>query len=318
MAALLDDDETCFWRTLPGEGEGIYVAREGVLLHPVARCFVRLRCLECPKATDMEPMRARSVRRRGTEAVDVVMPPNELAKASASASKHFFLMLLGMQADGGCTHLAFTDGSKVGADASRDGAAHVACGVFEGASLVCGATQGDYNYYYVSKDEPNAFRAYGCGLPAEAEVPDAEMAGIILFLERCVCAAEAVGAEPVHAIVAVDSEACLVDIEIAWRSEDARALAPRNRAALLETICALRKRLVAMGGSSRLIWCLAHVGIYGNLAADAVAKAFLYEPAMEPTLHVRRSVHIQTLRSGATSYALPADRRPFRLMRKRL
>ena len=258
------------------------------------------------------------MRRRGTEAVDVVMPPNELAKASASASKHFFLMLLGMQADGGCTHLAFTGGSKVGADASRDGAAHVACGVFEGASLVCGATQGDYNYNYVSKDEPNAFRAYGCGLPAEAEVPDAEMAGIILFLERCVCAAEAVGAEPVHAIVAVDSEACLVDIEIAWRSEDARALAPRNRAALLETICALRKRLVAMGGSSRLVWCPAHVGIYGNLAADAVAKAFLYEPAMEPTLHVRRSVHIQTLRSGATSYALPADRRPFRLMRKRL
>ena len=85
------------------------------------------------------------MRRRGAEAVDVVMPPNELAKASASASKHFFLMLLGMQADGGCTHLAFTDGSKVGADASRDGAAHVACGVFEGASLVCGATQGDYN-----------------------------------------------------------------------------------------------------------------------------------------------------------------------------
>merc|ERR1712086_175932 len=191
----------------------------------------------------MEPMRARSVRRRGAEAVDVVMPPHERAKASAPASKHFLLMLLGMQADGGCTHFAFTDGSKVGADASRDGAAHVACGVFEGASMVCGAVQDDYNYNYVSEGEPNAFRAYGCGLPAEA--------------------AEA---EPVHAIVAVDSEACLVDIEIAWRSEDARALAPRNRAELLETICALRKRLVEMGGSSRLIWCPAHVGIYGNLA----------------------------------------------------
>ena len=100
----------------------------------------------------MEPMRARSVRRRGTEAVDVVMPPNELAKASASASKHFFLMLLGMQADGGCTHLAFTGGSKVGADASRDGAAHVACGVFEGASLVCGATQGDYTVPHAPRD----------------------------------------------------------------------------------------------------------------------------------------------------------------------
>jgi len=74
--------------------------------------------------------------------------------------------------------------------------------------------QGDYNYNYVSVGEPNAFRAYGCGLPAEAEVPDAEMAGIILFLERCVRAAEETGAEPVHAIVAVDSEACLVDIEI--------------------------------------------------------------------------------------------------------
>ena len=187
------------------------------------------------------------MRRRGAEAVDVVMSPFERAKASAAASKHFFLLLLGMQADGGCTHLAFTDGSKVGAEASRDGAAHAACGVFEGASLVCGAVQGDYNYNYVSVGEPNAFRAYGCGLPAEAEVPDTEMTGIILFLERCVHAAEETGAEPVHAIVAVDSEACLVDIEIAWRAEDARALAPRNRAALLETICALRKQLVAGG-----------------------------------------------------------------------
>lgn len=54
----------------------------------------------------------------------MVMSPFERAKASAAASKHFFLLLLGMQADGGCTHFAFTDGSKVGAEASRgDGAA---------------------------------------------------------------------------------------------------------------------------------------------------------------------------------------------------
>ena len=311
MTALIDDAR--FWRTLPGEGDGTYVAREGLLLYPVARCFVRLQCLECPKEEDMEPMRARSVRRRGAEAVDVVMLPHERAKASATASKLFLLMLLGMMADGGCTHLAFTDGSKVGAEASKDGAAHVACGVFEGASMACGEVRDGHNYNFVSAGEPNAFRAYGCALPAEAEVPDAEMAGIILFLERCVRAAEAPGAAPVHAIVAVDSEACLVDIEAAWRGEDARALAPRNRAALLETICALRKRLVERGGSSRFVWCPAHVGIYGNLAADAVAKAFLYEPAMEPALHVRRSVHIQTLRSRAASYALPADRRPFRL-----
>ena len=101
MTALIDDAR--FWRTLPGEGDGTYVAREGLLLYPVARCFVRLQCLECPKEEDMEPMRARSVRRRGAEAVDVVMLPHERAKASAAVSKYFFLMLFGMQADGGCT-----------------------------------------------------------------------------------------------------------------------------------------------------------------------------------------------------------------------
>ena len=65
-------------------------------------------------------------------------------------------------------------------------------------------------------------------------MPDAELAAIVLFLERCCDAAEEARAEPVHAIAAVDSEACLVDVEIAWRLEDARALAPRNRSALLD------------------------------------------------------------------------------------
>ena len=234
------------------------------------------------------------------------------------------------------------DGSKVDEEASKDGGAHVACGVFEGARLVCDDARRDFDPNDVSSGEPHAFRAYGCGLPADAEVPDAELAAIVLFLERCCDAAEEAGAEPVHAIAAVDSEACLVDVEIAWRLEDARALAPRNRSALLETICALRQRLVVSGGSSRFIWCPAHVGIYGNLAADAVAKAFLYGPVAEPRLHVRRSIHIPTLWSadgggscvraggdgcagdglGATSRGafrmLPADRKIFRLVRKLL
>jgi hypothetical protein len=57
----------------------------------------------------------------------------------------------------------------VRAEASKDGAAHVACGVFEGASMACGEMKDGYNYNFVSAGEPNAFRAYGCALPAEAE-----------------------------------------------------------------------------------------------------------------------------------------------------
>ena len=69
----------------------------------------------------------------------------------------------------------------------------------------------------------------GCGLPADAEVPDAELAAIVLFLERCCDAAEEAGAEPVHAIAAVDSEACLVDVEIAWRLGGFRQSSPWTR-----------------------------------------------------------------------------------------
>ena len=57
------------------------------------------------------------------------------------ASKYFCRLLLALQADGGCTHLAFTDGSKVGEEASKDGGAHVACGVFEGRAW-CATTRG--------------------------------------------------------------------------------------------------------------------------------------------------------------------------------
>ena len=126
-ADLLDPSEARFWRALPGEGDGTYVARAAALRHPVLRCFVRLRSLECPKAAGLAPMRARRVRGcdgESAEGVEVVMPPHERDKASAVASKHFCKLLLTLQADGGCTHLAFTDGSKVGAEASKDGRAH--------------------------------------------------------------------------------------------------------------------------------------------------------------------------------------------------
>ena len=99
------------------------------------------------------------------------MPPHERDKASVVASKHFCELLLVLQADGGCTHLAFTDGSKVGEEASKDGSTHVACGVFEGARLVCDDTRRNFDPNDVSGGEPHAFRAYGCG-PDDAEVPE--------------------------------------------------------------------------------------------------------------------------------------------------
>ena len=43
----------------------------------------------------------------GAEGVEVIMPPHERDKASVVASKHFCGLLLALQADGGCTHLAF-------------------------------------------------------------------------------------------------------------------------------------------------------------------------------------------------------------------
>jgi hypothetical protein len=51
----------------------------------------------------------------------------------------------------------------------------------------------------------------------------------------------------VHAIVAVDSEACLVDIEAAWRREDARALAPRTSSASRALVRLSNTLLIASG-----------------------------------------------------------------------
>eukprot|EP00966_Prymnesium_polylepis_P139768 3229323-Prymnesium_polylepis.2 len=73
-------------------------------------------------------------------------------------------------------------------------------------------------------------------------------------------------------------------MEAAWRDESTDPLVGRNLAATLETICHLRRRVGARGGTFRLIWVPAHVGIYSNQMVDAVAKAFLYDTPCEPQL----------------------------------
>ena len=118
------------------------------------------------------------------------MEKKERAKASPRATKHFLRLLRALRARGGGTHVAFTDGSKVGADHSRDGAPHTACGVWEGPWLVSGVPglvdddEVDDEVPGLMDDNeielgllvpPNAYRAYGCALPEDAEVPDAEL-----------------------------------------------------------------------------------------------------------------------------------------------
>ena len=249
------------------------------------------------------------------------------------AGKRFIelLLRLGEQRHGDkwhtCTHFAFTDGSKVGAEESDDGRPHVACGVFEGARLV--ADTGGHSVDDLTRAEPNEFRAYGHALPPDAEVPDAELAAILLFLGRCAAASRADA--PVHAIVVIDSEGCAGDVERVIRMGDLRALAPRNRPATLEAIENDRRTVVGHGGSVRIMWCPAHIGIYGNMAADAVAKAFLYEPVQDALqregLTIRRSLFVPQLRSSVGAgeaagdeafYDTPADRKMFRLVRKQL
>ena len=169
--------------------------------------------------------------------------------------------------------------------------------------------------------EPHA--AYGCALAGDAEVQDAEMVAVVLFLSRCVRTTER-DAKQVHAIIAIDSRSCFDEIEAAWRDESTDPLVGRNRAAILETICHLRRRVGARGGTVRLIWVPAHVGIYSNQMVDAVAKAFLYDTPCEPQFIVRRSLAVHEVITrpelrgamvGGAS-ALLADRKFFRLMRR--
>eukprot|EP00966_Prymnesium_polylepis_P013728 316669-Prymnesium_polylepis.1 len=110
--------------------------------------------------------------------------------------------------------------------------------------------------------------AMACGNRRDAQVPDAEMCAVVLFLTRCVEAME-VTKEAVHAINVIDSRSCFTEIESSWREENLLALVERNRAALLETIIHLRRGIEAGGGSVRFVWVPAHVGIYSNQMVDA-------------------------------------------------
>jgi ribonuclease HI len=281
-----------------GLGDDIYWTSAAARANPILRAHVRSHALEEGDGFAAHDPAGRRV-------LHVRMEAQERAAMNGVHTRRFVAQLLLAARAGGCTHFAATDGSRIGGEASRDGRSHAACAVFEGS-----ADGGNGQW------ERHA--AYGCALHGEVEVPDAEMSAVVLFLERCAAAPT----QPVHALLAIDSRSCFDEIETAYRDESYLPLVGRNRAALLETICHWRRVIDAAGGSSRLMWVPAHVGIYSNQAVDAVAKAFLYEPPYEVGLVVRRTLAIHevvlppTAHAPASSSRLLADRKFFRLLRR--
>ena len=149
------------------------------------------------------------------------------------------------------------------------------------------------------------------------------MTAVILFLGRVWRRLQEGERRRGDVIVAMDSEACFDEIEMAWRAADVEALEAQGRNMQLETICELRRRIYEHGGRGmhvRFVWVPAHVGIICNQMADAVAKAFLYDAPQEPRMHTQRGLVVYALRELRTghAYALPADRKQFRLVRRLL
>ena len=98
--------------------------------NPVLRTFVRYEEMEKGEGTwafDLDGQRAMRIK---LEAKELKTMQSETA---ATESRKFAIMLLLISASmGGCTHMASTDGSLIGADASGDGKPHTACGVYLG------------------------------------------------------------------------------------------------------------------------------------------------------------------------------------------
>ena len=105
----------------------------------------------------------------GRAVLRATMEAKERQAMNGVSTRRIVLDLLYMALQGGCTHFAATDGSKIGAEASRDSLPHAACGVFEGG---CG------HWGEIS--------AYGSALDPKVEVPDAELVAVIYFLQRLV------------------------------------------------------------------------------------------------------------------------------------
>ena len=169
--------------------------------------------------------------------------------------------------------MAATDGSKgeVWVEGRGEWETRVACGVYEGAQPG-EVREGE-------RGEEAAARwvgegMWGMGLPAWFEVMDAELMGVLAYLERVVGRAEAEGtAGEKRVLVMCDCKGAMTAIESAWRGGGVDELRRAKRGGILEAICRLRAKLELVV----FMYTPAHRGASMSAYADAVAKAYLQE-----------------------------------------
>ena len=198
------------------------------------------------------------------------------------------------------TDVAATDGSKgeVWAEGRGEWETRVACGVYEGAQpgeVREGESGEEAAARWVGEG------MWGMGLPAWFEVMDAELMGVLAYLERVVERAEAEGtAGERRVLVLCDCKGAMTAIETAWRGGGVEELRRTKRGGILEAICRMRAKL----GLVVFMYTPAHRGASMSAYADAVAKAYLQEKVGEGIAEWLRTLMIRDREGREFGYEL--------------
>ena len=153
----------------------------------------------------------------------------------------------------------------------------VAYGVFEGMLPEAEVSPPEGGWASLT-EEQRQLRCLGAGmwggcLPPDWDNNDAEAYAILRYLQSV--EERSAAPERERVLVLSDSRAVLDVLEDVWRSGDASLAMARDRGAMLEAICAVRKRLERVV----LVWVPGHRGVSPNEMAEYIAASTL---AVEP------------------------------------
>ena len=103
---------------------------------------------------------------------------------------------------------------------------------------------------------------WGMAVPSNWEIADAETYAVMRYLRKVVIEAERDGKDVAkqRVLVLSDCQAALQMIEAAWRRDDPRVPRRASCAAILEELCAHRRRL----GTVVTMWVPGHRGVSAN------------------------------------------------------